>query len=175
MLSSLRHLDSHRTRPSVQECLEPSQVCARDARQPGPDHPWVQPGNLQLPSQNTAQRETIAPNIYAHMYRPLKSQLSTAAVIISIKCKRCMSSEDNEQSLLTTFWTKKAFLCSNLIYTDIFRHYGELRQSKRQGNLNGKVINYISVLLRWSETSLFEYSFDRVLFWFLAKETQREI
>lgn len=101
---------------------------------PGPDHPQVQPGNLQLLSQNRAQRETIAPNTHAHMYRPLKSRPSAAAVIISIKCKRCMSSEDNEQSLLKNSWKKIAFLCSNLVYVDICCHRGELRQSKRQGD-----------------------------------------
>lgn len=102
---------------------------------PGPDHPQVQPGNLQLPSQNRAQRETIAPNTHAHMYRPLKSQPSTAALIIRIKCKRYMSSEDIEQSLLTTSWKNKAFLWFIqkgfiiLVYTDLC-HRRQFRQSR---------------------------------------------
>lgn len=114
---------------------------------PGSDHPQVQPVNLQLLSQNRAQRETIAPNTLAHNYRPLKPLLSTAAVVISIKCKKCMSSEDNERFLLTTYWKKKAFLCSNLMYMDTSCHRGELRQSKRQVHLKGKVINHISIPL----------------------------
>ncbi len=43
-----------------------------------------------------------------------------------------MSPEDNEQSLLTTFWTKEAFLCSNLIYTDIFVIMGRLGKANEK-------------------------------------------
>lgn len=115
---------------------------------PGPDHPQVQPGNLQLLSQNRAQRETIAPNTHAHMYRPLKSRPSTAAVIISIKCKRCMSSGGQWTVSPKNFLEKESLIVLKLhIHGHMSSSWGAQAKQKTW-KLKAKVINHIS--LHWS-------------------------